>query len=424
LVDTVDGKPVRVGKSDRNTFVRARAGRWITQLAASPLSGIQLDAAGELSVIAGKGQFARAAFNKRLETRELSLEDRMYTLQHAVQVFAQGDDSASMRIAHEYMQRLDALPAEANAAKYVAHYLLAQAYYDVGNSPASVAELRKTLLIAAKIPYAELALGVGNHSVDDLLQLFAEVASGDSHLRTTIDSVGQCVLGMVQASPAMIANDKTRSHRYTEVSEGWVKDIRLRIEQNSMLGTSAPPAIATHWYNAAAPLLASNTAPGARQIPTADGRIRVFEFGGLGCEGCLHAIPKMERLRAYFAGAVDFWYMTDSPQRWGAQDCTPDESAEHMRNYYVAQHKVTLPMGVWAPPVDDSASVPDAVVQRSHPTFEAYHIQAIPVFVVVDGLGHIRRIARGDGRNLEQILKKTVTYLLAEAKDNSVSDAQ
>src|SRR5207248_3347743 len=106
LIDTVDGKPRRVGQSEQSTVLRERANSWITQIAATLLSGIQLDAAGELSVVAGNIPATRAAFGERLATPGLSLEDRMYTLQLAVRVFAQGDDSADMRIAHEYMTQL------------------------------------------------------------------------------------------------------------------------------------------------------------------------------------------------------------------------------------------------------------------------------------------------------------------------------
>jgi thiol-disulfide isomerase/thioredoxin len=186
-----------------------------------------------------------------------------------------------------------------------------------------------------------------------------------------------------------------------------------------MLGQPAPTAVATHWYNAPAPVTPSDAAPGARQIVYGDGKIRVFEFGGVSCSSCLAVMPIMQKVAERFRPAVDVWYMSLSEQRWGAQDCTPDESAEHIRKYYVEHHKSKVPMAVWAPPVDDTTRARGAVLQRPNPTFEAYRIEAVPVFAVVDGAGRLRRFIVGGGSKLENDLVSILTFLIAEAKRNS-----
>jgi hypothetical protein len=124
----------------------------------------------------------------------------------------------------------------------------------------------------------------------------------------------------------------------------------------------------------------------------------------------------MQKIRDQFRADIDVWYMSQSEQRWGAKECTPDESAEHIKKYYVDHHKSQVPMGVWAPPVDDTTSEPGAVLARKHPTFEGYRISGVPVFVVVDGQGRVRRIIHGVMPQLKENISSLVTYLLAEAK--------
>jgi thiol-disulfide isomerase/thioredoxin len=187
--------------------------------------------------------------------------------------------------------------------------------------------------------------------------------------------------------------------------------------RNASVGRAAHPAVATHWYNASPPTISSSAAPGARQLPNGDGKIRVLEFGGLGCSDCLAALPIMQKIREQFSD-VDVWYLSQSEQRWGATEATPDEAAEHIYKYYVVHHKSKVPMGVWAPPADDTTREPGAKLQRLHPTFEAYQIGGIPVFVVIDGRGNVRRIMNA-GPQLQETLVETITYLLAEASRTS-----
>jgi len=427
VADTADGVPRLVSDTGAKTVLKRRLTRWIDETTSMPsVTGLQLDAAGQLYAVAGQNDKARHAFDTRLATPSLSLADKAYTLFTAIAAFADGDDSTRMGIALDYLKRLDALDVSQRPTKFKGYVQIALAYEDAGRGMLGLPYLLHAFPMLSAMTFEERSeLKYTPDQIDARLAFvkLAEIVGGDPSKRHVIDSIGAYILPLMKAGPELLARDKGMQYpMYAQMSQFMTERFQSEIQLQANVGRQAPPSIATHWYNAPAPSTPSDAAPQAHQLDKKEGIIRVLELGGLGCEGCLHMLPKMERLRTQFPQGVEFWYLSDSRQRWGATESTPDESAEHIRKYYVVRHHVTLPMGVWAPPVDDSVSDPGVLVARAHPTFQAYGIVGIPVFVVIDGHGIVRRMLYG-GSQTERIIATVVTHLLAESRQGAASAA-
>ncbi len=421
LGTSASGTKRRVPGSEVRGELRRRAQEWAASLAAAPGAGIQLDAAGELFISAGDITSAQAVFGKRLATPGLSLADSAYTLELAVGLFSRGGrasgDTARLVIAKQYLKQLDALPTSISVAKFKGHMSLAYTHYFRGDGAAAVAEALDALNVVKEVGFAErydMMVAGDGRAVPHALTMLGEIWSVDTTHRSILDSVGKHMLSLAKASPEQLAND-TKRKTYAWASGRWTEDVQNAMAMNGLVGKPAPPLIGTHWYNTETPPISSDAAPNARALPAGDGVIRVVELGGLGCAACLSALPVMERVRDRFQDQpVSVWYLSQSDQRWGATDCKPDECAEHIYKYYVKHHGTTLQLGVWSPPIDDSTREVGAVLARENPNFLGYHIDGIPVFVVVDGQGRVRRMIRGGGPTLERTLTQVVTYLLAE----------
>jgi len=415
----------RVDKADVESALKRRAQYWVAQFEHTSSIGVQQDAMAELYLAAGDVAHAQRTFDARIATPGITLADRSYTLLRAVQLLADAHDTVRIRLALSYQRQLDALPAAANVAKYKGRVMLGQAYYNVGDGSSAVSHLLSALALIHDIPFEQREEVMSSTTrATNALTMITEIWSADSTMHTRTDSLGAYLLAQFKATPEQLARDKDlhMSAGYGIRTSYWTEAVNQILARNAYVGRPAPPAVATHWYNAAAPVTPNASAPGAKQVNSGDGVIRVFEFGGLGCSACLEKLPIMERIRARFNGAVGVWYMAKAEQRWGATDCTPDESAEHIRKYYVVHHNVTLPIGVWAPPVDDSTTEPGALLARKHPTFDAYKIEGIPVFVVVDGHGIVRKFPLS-GERFEEDLTSFLRYLLAEAQRNPATTA-
>src|SRR5690606_25168012 len=97
---------------------------------------------------------------------------------------------------------------------------------------------------------------------ESALTMLGEIWSIDTTRRTVLDSLGFHLLALAKASPEQLAND-TRTKLYAWASGRWTRTLKNAMAMNALVGTPAPPLIATHWYNAKAPSVTSDAAPGA-----------------------------------------------------------------------------------------------------------------------------------------------------------------
>jgi len=426
LIDTVDGRPVRVALADFDSVGRRIARQWAEKAVAAQPRGIQLDAVGDLYALGKQPDAAQRVFDQRLADRTLTPKERLYTLELAISSFALvnlpdtgGAEAPELKRALPYVHTLDTLSTAPNTSRFDAHWQLGYAYLLTGQRPAGVAEFRRALDIGERISWWER--GYYMQQFRDIVWRTGQLAYKDSSYRRLADSVFHRVRGLMQAGPADLAYERAmlangaRDSMITTNSVQRVQAIDMLVKTLALLGKPSPDIIATHWYVSPAPALRADEAtPGARKIALGDGKVHVIEFGGMDCPACLIYLKQvMVPIYKQFGSQVDMWYFADAEQRWGATECTPDEAAEHVRKFYQGRHKITnFPIGVWSPVVDDSTTDPGAKLMRADPSRKALNISTVPVVVVVDADGIIR--SRG-GMDIKQ-MRQFLSELLAEAK--------
>jgi len=401
-----------------NVNARQRALEWAKALTASvpQVSGVQLDAIAELFAKQGNDSAVQRVIAARLAERHLTVYDRAFTLQLAVGLLTKQTPAGDvdLSLVRSYMQQLQAMPAVVNIEKASMHYGLMWRYLETGQGADVMREGQRLITLARQMNFFErqylpFDLGLG---------LMANLLDGDPRQRQVIDSLGGVLLELAHASPAELALDEGRRLPAVHGSQ----DGRIKFTQNELtalrgLGAMAPPITATHWFNTAPPVdPAPSDAPAARALPIGKGSILVVALSEPGCPGCIQALPRLQQMRAEFgAGAnTEFFYITFTGQRWGTVDCTPDESAEHARREYVDFHHITtLPLGVWAGPLDDTVSEPGIRLARRTPNNTRWHVEGFPTIVIIDGRGILRY--RGEGLDTVQV-RRVLNYLQREAR--------
>jgi thiol-disulfide isomerase/thioredoxin len=407
-----------------------RAMEWARQFTAAldtdpaHASETQIFSLAMLYLALGHDSVTKRIVDTRLATSGLSLRQRAGTLKFAAHAFVRTTPAGDVDLsaARPYLDRLEAMSDSVNFTKADAHLDLVSAYFQTGQGAQVVAEWHRAMRWAATLPFWKRT----NFGVDGY-EMVADVLLGDPHQRPVIDSLGTFLLSLAHASPAELAMDEGKPQPQMHLIEQDTRDyIQRRIEGLRGIGVPAPPVVATHWFNTTPPSqMRPDDAPLARGLPFGDGKIRVVELGAWWCDGCKLAAPLLQQLRSEFVDSaahgqqpwqrtpVEFVYMSDAPQRWGGKDCTPDESAEHMRKLYVDfMQLTTLPIGVWAGPVDDTVSDPGNRVARGEPNAGRYIMDGYPLFIVVDGHGVLRFRQYG----LDMVaMRRVVTYLQKEA---------
>jgi hypothetical protein len=401
-----------------DALLRQRVRQWIASLQGERLSGIQLDPMGELYATIGRDSLAREQFAKRLATPRLSVADRAFTLLVAVKAFggAPGDtirafghlavDTIRMKTALVYLAQLDALPMSAVLEKFHAHALMGKSYYFAGDAANASAQLQHALTLVPNLPFAERLKWS-----QETFMLLADVLSGQPRGRSQIDSIANWVLPHFQASRELVAKD---SGYYWQGQDN-TRRFKETLQMTGYLGRPAPPVVAHYWWNMPAPTTPSVTDSGAMIANIGDGKIRVIEFGHLGCIACMLALPKLDHWRVTAPPNVKTLYVTHGSDTWGADPCrTTDECAEHFRNYYLNRKKLGVPIAMWmGRRVRD---VDGGGLLQESPTFTALATSAVPLFMITDGRGIVRHLSLGYA---EPLIERTVKYLVAEAARSS-----
>jgi hypothetical protein len=379
----------------------ARVRAWLETVTTNPASGMQLDAVGVLSVVAGYDSVARQQFAKRLATPGLSVGDRAYTLLAGVEVFgADASKVERMQTALEYQRTLDGLPPSMVLAQFEGHAKLAEAYYNAGVSASVIHHLGRAFALTPNTLWDRRSWGLYRQ----YFLMLADALSGLPDGRRLIDSVATWMHPFTQAPPELRGNEIY--DRWSQRNE-W--DFESMVQAASHLGREAPAIEAQFWLNTDVPATPSTSTPGAFKKTLADGRIRILEIGHYGCPGCLASLPRLERIRKTLAGAVETWFVTKEGDGWGATPCTPEEKMQHLKRFY-DRKGYTLPIAIWIGPREpdvDGGSLP-----KKSPVVEAYQLIGTPTYVVTDARGIVRHIGLGDS---EAQLLRVARYLVAES---------
>jgi len=392
-------------KDSMRAVAAARAEAWMTTLRATPVTGIQVDPYSWIAVTANQDGVAQQQIAARLAIPGLSVPDRAYTLQHAVQVFADADVPSRLPIAEQYLKQLDALGTEAAYWQFTARYPLLYAYYRLGRST-DVARLGlRAFELVEQMPY----LSRGAFYEDSFLY----TATVDGLLRqpngrATVRALNARLLAEASPSAEVIARDS--SLRYYP-AERWKGLIQAYASVSERMGQAGTPLAASYWVN-------RGSTRDSQSVAVTDGKIRILEIGSFTCAPCMAAVPALERLHQRFP-AIEVDFMTSTQGWWGNRVIEPRAEAERLADHFLTVKHATFPIGIaFAPraPDDDGGAMPVVATTTWHA--DNYPQISKPTFYILDGHGTIRRVIAGYNRDLENSLADVVEFLRHEAQQD------
>jgi hypothetical protein len=377
---------------------------WATRLSATPVRGIHLDAAGRLSTAARKDDVAKRQIAERLSTPGLSLEDKAFTYLNAVRTFSSPDYPQRHPDAEAYLKALDAMGKEAAVQQVQARTVLISTYFMLGRSDDIVRLGLRVVDLVAMIPF------IDRDAVFDNLLFYGELAaalSGKPDARATIDAVNAKLRAATVLSPEDAAIDTA----YAKLALRYKVRLEPQIEANALVGTQGKPLSAQYWLNR--PTSDSAT------IAVDDGKIRIIEFGGYACPGCLSGLYGLQRIKQAVPD-VEIAMMTATFGSWGNRNVTPAVECEQLKRHFLDYMKVTIPIGIWQSRFvenEDGGFAP----QDHGPNFKHYPLLSKPTTWLVDGNGRIRRIFQGYNRDIETRMLHAVRFLMRETAATSAS---
>jgi len=399
----LDGRRVPAALLD--SAIDARTRDWVVSLAKNAVSGLQLDAMGELYVRAGEDERAQAQFAARLATPRLSIGDEVFTLAIATRTFGgNASNQERMRIALRYLAELDALqlPDDLLRIRSRAHAWIGESYYKIGDGASALTHINAAFALVAKIAFESRDVDLETPFIE-----MADILSGTPRGRATIDSVGQWLLALQYPPPGAAARDSV----YYWTSKRRVDFFKQILQQTSYLGREAPVVVAHYWVNAPRPEVPSSE-PGAVMKSLKDGMIRVVEFGHMGCPGCMFGLSKMETMRKTEFSNIRWLYVGTEMDMWGLNKCNPDDCLAHYKHFYLDRKGIRgVELALWIGP---RRLDPDGGTQQQQcPTFDTLEILTQPLFLVTDGRGIVRHMQIGMD---EVLLRRSLQYLAAEAE--------
>lgn len=391
-------------KDSVNTVVAERATAWLRRLASEPATGMELDPYATLLVDVNRVDDARRVIAKRLATPGLSLSDRVYTLQNAAMLFMDPRRPDRLDIAEEYVGQLATLAplgTEANLSYRTTCTILANLFYNLGHDEKALKYFRIILNGIPALPPKKRLFS----SMMMMADLLLDKPGG----RAELDEDLKMLTAANTPTPAEIAADSS--------VVPWMNWARMAVDQDrqtiAQIGTQLPPVMGHAWLNA--------PHTGRWEQPLDDGKIRLIEFGELGCRPCINALPMMKRMAAKFAAVPNFeaMYVTTTYGSWDAKLTTPEEEVAGMKKYYVERRKITFPISIWAPgrqlDADSNMTIPESE------TYKTFHVVGTPRFILVDGHGRLRRVFDGYGRVMDDQLDTAIRRLINESQAAAAS---
>jgi len=341
-----------------------------------------------LHLMVGQETEAQQCFAAWLARPGVSAQDSLVTFGVAVELLVRtfGGDPTSqerLRLARHYMAQLEGKPIAAAARTlFGARMNMMAAYTSVGDADSAVANGFRAYAVMHHAPllFAERAL----LATDPGILIFAQVLAGRPHGLAQLDSLVAVIKQAMVVPPALLAQD-TALGQFAQDRQEAFGELEAKFR---WFGHAAPPVVATHWFNRAAPATSSDAAPGARRLPLDDGIIRILIFGGIGCPACLAAMAHMEKDQRLLPRGIEILSYEWTSGSWGNELVEPDTEVEHIRHHWIERKHYTVPIAIWAGPKDTTPQ--GGLLPRPSPTATALHIDAYPTVVVVDGHGIVR----------------------------------
>jgi len=395
------------------------AASWLKKFVPAQLHGLHQDAFIQLLGMARHDHDAQALIDTRLTEKGLSLNDRAYLLQIAVMAFAQPGDSAwahRLPVAEQYLSQLEKLAGRDPAAStrlLLAYERIIDAYREAHRYDDLI---RHGFAMAAHVPNApffgrEPMLGGGwlpNTTVEHMAEVLALRPGGRAQFERL-----QEMLGAVTAMPKdSIALD---SMFYWQ---GLYYSMTLKSNAAffAMLGLTPGDIYMKYWVNM------PNPGPGTMKM--SDGTIHIVEIGGYTCASCIDALAALQRLHEVFPTIVPVFAITTTGQ-WGNRTIQPDSEVVFLRDMFLNQRKVTIPIGIWGSRLvrnDDGDLVQDSTDVTT--VFQQYKQFGKPTIYVVDGKGRIRKAYGQFDRHVEMKLYEDIRFLLDEQRVNGTTTSE
>jgi len=390
-------------KDSLRAVAEARAAQWMQSFEARPVTGLQIDPYGVISVTAHHEAIAQQQIAARLATPGLSFADRAFTLQMAVLAFASADYPARLPIAEDYVKQLDALGVNAAYWQFNGRRPLIYAYYRLGRS-ADVARIGlAAFALVSVMPYEQRGDVFAPGTWMDYAAV-VDAVSGQPGGRETIKAMNTALIAATVAPASLVAIDSS----FAWHSEWWRHFMQGEIDLAAQVGERAPPMVSNYWVN-------RGPSRDSQSVAVNDGKIRIIEIGSFTCAPCVAAVPGLERLHHQYP-QIEVVFLTAGLGQWGNRIVPGKVEADHLADHFVNNLHATFPIGiampVWVP--DDNGG---EMAVPPTPTWHAgnYPQAGKPTFYVVDGKGIVRRVIGGYTRELEENLSTIVAYLQHEA---------
>jgi len=325
----------------------------------------------------------------------ISDEERAWILRNAVLGLLESRTDTipgpeAIALARAYAKQLDVLPPDlVDDIRFTAHTGFMGWAWHRGDVAQAVADGWSAYAVLAHTPAYRMRANIVRDG-GFTHQVFATLLAGQPNARHLIDSLTTILTDAVVLPPDVAAKDSTLVWEF-EYTRGTLSNV---LPVLALLGNPAPPLVATHWFNQAAPSakpvasVAGATVATARERSLADGNIHIIEYGFYGCPSGPPAARHLQELLPTLPTGVDVQYYTSTTGSWGGSFVEPDVEAEHLRKFWVEHMKIRFPITVWA---GAKVQTPDGgTLPQASPTIDAYRFSACPTMVIVDGHGIVR----------------------------------
>jgi hypothetical protein len=174
----------------------------------------------------------------------------------------------------------------------------------------------------------------------------------------------------------------------------------------SMIGQQAPPLEGRYWLNAP---------PDTRRMEMS-GRVRLLVFTAYWCAPCQKSYPALKRMATELGPlGFDIILATRLYGEVNGKRAPAEVELDVLRSHFLKKNVLPYPLAV----EEEPPATPRETIRpvSSSPNERNYHTAGVPVFVVIDKLGVIRRImfAGWDPAN-EPSIRATIRQLLEQSK--------
>jgi hypothetical protein len=286
----------------------------------------------------------------RAQTSEAALLDAVHTnLQPPITL-------EHIRAAERARAELDSLPGASPTARVEAHAMLGQFFREIDYDDGIAFHANAVMALAQRLDSADrVALA---HPLIYAYRNLAEVVAGHGNTPTALELLEHAQAGLpgVPGVPDGLADE---------------------IARYRMVGQTAPPISAPHWFNAP---------KGTTTLePSSLGRVTIVELTAWWCAACTQSYPALLDIQQRYGSKVRLIMATSLMGQFRADTAlAPATELAKLREYYATEHKLACPIAVADNPGDGQ-----------DPVSKAYHVYAIPETLVIDGQGHVTRILLG-----------------------------